>query len=44
MREGLKHLPRESLSVLLRQSLSKAELERMFDDDSTQSFENLERR
>ena len=29
---------------LFRQSLSIAELDRMFDDDSTQSFEDLERR
>ena len=32
------------MSFLLRQSLSKAELDRMFEDDSTESFEALERR
>ncbi len=45
MREGLHGLvPRESLSALLRQSLSKAELDRMFEDDSTANFEAFERR
>ena len=44
MREGLVGLPRESMSFLLRQSLSKVELDRMFEDDSTESFEALERR
>ena len=44
MRESLAGLPRASLSGLFRQSLSIAELDRMFDDDSTQSFEDLERR
>lgn len=44
MREGLMGLPRESLSALLRQSLSKAELDRMFEDDSTENFEALEKR
>ena len=42
MREGLVGLPRESLSALLRQSLSKAELDKMFEDDSTANFEKLE--
>ena len=44
MRESLAGLPRASLSGLFRQSLSIQELDRMFDDDSTQSFEDLERR
>ena len=44
LREGLAGMPRESMSLLLRQSLSKAELDRMFEDDSTESFEALERR
>jgi len=44
MRESLAGLPRASLSGLFRQSLSIAELDRMFEDDSTQSFEDLERR
>lgn len=44
MRESLAGLPRASLSGLFRQSLSLAELDRMFEDDSTQSFEDLERR
>ncbi len=44
MRESLAGLPRASLSGLLRQSLSVAELDRMFEDDSTQSFEALEMR
>ena len=44
MREGLTGLPRESLTALLRQSLSGAELDRMFEDDSTENFEALERR
>ena len=44
MREGLIGLPRDSLSTLLRQSLTPAELDKMFEDDSTQSFESLERR
>jgi hypothetical protein len=44
LRESLAGLPRASLSGLFRQSLSIAELDRMFDDDSTQSFEDLERR
>ena len=43
-RESLAGLPRASLSGLFRQSLSIQELDRMFDDDSTQSFEDLERR
>merc|ERR1719228_195301 len=43
-RESMAGLPRASLSGLFRQSLSIAELDRMFDDDSTQSFEDLERR
>ena len=44
MRESLAGFPRESFSVLFRQSLSGAELERMFEDDSTGSFEKLELR
>ena len=44
MRESLAGLPRASLTGLFRQSLSIAELDRMFEDDSTQSFEDLERR
>ena len=44
MREGLMGMPRESMSALLRQSLSKAELDKMFEDDSTENFEALERR
>ena len=44
MRESLSGIPRESFSALLRQSLSKAELDRMFEDDSTASFEALEKR
>ncbi len=43
-RESLAGLPRASLSGLFRQSLSVAELDRLFDDDSTQSFEDLEKR
>ena len=42
MRESLAGLPKESLGGLFRQSLSLAELDRLFEDDSTQSFENLE--
>ena len=44
MREGLMGMPRESMSALLRQSLSKAELDKMFEDDSTENFEALEKR
>ena len=44
MRESLAGMPRASLSGLLRQSLTMAELDRMFEDDSTESFENLESR
>jgi len=44
MRPSLTGFPRESFSALLRQSLSAAELERMFEDDSTGSFEKLEQR
>ena len=44
MRESLAGLPRASLTGLFRQSLSIAELDKMFEDDSTQSFEDLERR
>ena len=44
MRESLAGFPRESFSVLFRQSLSGAELERMFEDDSTGNFEKLEMR
>ena len=44
MREGLMGLPRESMSALLRQSLSRAELDKMFEDDSTENFEALEKR
>ena len=32
------------VNFVFRQSLSIAELDRMFEDDSTQSFEDLERR
>lgn len=44
VREGLVGLPRESLSSFLRQSMTKDELNLLLDDDSTQSFEALERR
>ena len=44
MRPSLTGFPRESFSGLFRQSLSAAELERMFEDDSTGSFEKLEQR
>ena len=44
MREGLMGMPRESMSALLRQSLSRAELDKMFEDDSTENFEALEKR
>ena len=44
MRESLAGLPKESIGGLFRQSLSLAELDRLFEDDSTQSFENLEGR
>merc|ERR1719376_1139436 len=44
MRESLAGMPRASLTGLFRQSLSMAELDRMFEDDSTESFENLESR
>ena len=44
MRESLVGLPRESIGGLFRQSLSLAELDRLFEDDSTQSFEHLENR
>ena len=44
MRESLAGLPKESIGGLFRQSLSLAELDRLFEDDSTQSFENLETR
>ena len=37
-------LPKESIGGLFRQSLSLAELDRLFEDDSTQSFESLETR
>ena len=44
MRESLVGLPKESIGGLFRQSLSLAELDRLFEDDSTQSFESLETR
>ena len=44
MRESLAGMPKESIGGLFRQSLSLAELDRLFEDDSTQSFENLETR
>ena len=44
MRESLAGMPRASMTGLLRQSLTLAELDRMFEDDSTESFENLESR
>ena len=44
MRESLVGLPRASFSNLYKQSLTPAELDRMFEDDSTESFENLEMR
>lgn len=42
--DQLAGFPRESFSFLLRQSLSAAEVERMFEDDSTGNFEKLEQR
>ena len=44
MRESLAGMPKESIGELFRQSLSLAELDRLFEDESTESFENLETR
>ncbi|TRY62726.1 hypothetical protein TCAL_16591 [Tigriopus californicus] len=44
LRESILALPRPSLSGWLRASLTPAELDRMFEDDSTESFEAWEKR
>lgn len=44
IRESLLALPRPGLSDWLRNSLTPAELDRMFEDDSTESFEAWEKR